>query len=109
MGGAGLEGEKIGIGRENLIVLKVKKNSLVTLIMDATDYKHFCRQIALIHSADIYKLVRGLVCLVFERSCYRETAMHFFLFLGQICTRKTKFLIACKSTKNNQLQLPIQP
>lgn len=41
MGGADLEGEKIGIGMEILIVLKVKKNSLVTLIMHTTDYKHF--------------------------------------------------------------------
>lgn len=69
MGGEGLEGDKIGIGMENMIVLKIKKNSLVTLVMDNTDYKHFYRQIALIHSAHIYKLVRGLICLVFERSC----------------------------------------
>lgn len=42
MGGArSLEGEKIGIGMENMIVLKIKKNSLVILIMDNTDYKHF--------------------------------------------------------------------
>lgn len=81
MGGEGLEGEKIGIGMENMIVLKIKKNSLVTLVMDNTDYKHFYRQIALIHSAHIYKLVRGLICLCLRGHAI-GTAMHFSLCLG---------------------------